>query len=513
MGGDCRRFEEASDHDAELNERQREVLDLIVAGKTNAEIGEALGITLDGAKWNVSEILTKLGVESREEAAEYWRWRNRGSRRLVRALRGIFAASTIKVAAGVGGLAVAGVAGVAVWLGFFHDATPEVASAESFYLEASIAVRSDPSPQDIGSTIAGQATPTGSPVENRFTLRWWNQDRDHGRWELDGLTPSLDQRDFVVVYDGADEWSYDSSRNSYTRKPLTPLPPQLKARPIAMAAWVGPYPASTVRAMVDMLVAGRTDTRVTIAGEGQVVGRRAQIVELSPASRSSGVDTNRTPTAEIASGILRFWVDPLTMFVLKSELVDDTGRGQTFVAEVTKLEMPASIPADKLRFVPPKGATLSTGDPQVYGGGMSVPAVSPVAGSAATPIAGWAQLNPGGLHPPVGFLDIARLPDGYRSTGEQQSSDSQGIYEWTVTLDDGSGRRATIEQRKRADGLPDLLKAGRVVGLPQGLQGYESIDGTQRTLAFEKGAISVAISSAALGSNDLLLIAAGMLAP
>jgi DNA-binding CsgD family transcriptional regulator len=56
-----------------LTPRQREVLALVAAGKTNREIGDALGMTLDGAKFHVSEIIAKLGVASREEAAEWWR--------------------------------------------------------------------------------------------------------------------------------------------------------------------------------------------------------------------------------------------------------------------------------------------------------------------------------------------------------------------------------------------------------------------------------------------------------
>lgn len=57
--------------------RRREVLALIAAGKTNGEIGEALGISLDGAKWRVGEILSKLNAHSGEEAADYWRGRRR----------------------------------------------------------------------------------------------------------------------------------------------------------------------------------------------------------------------------------------------------------------------------------------------------------------------------------------------------------------------------------------------------------------------------------------------------
>jgi len=57
---------------SELTPRQREILELIGRGYTNGQLAEALGLSLDGAKYHVSEILQKLGVNSREEAAEYW---------------------------------------------------------------------------------------------------------------------------------------------------------------------------------------------------------------------------------------------------------------------------------------------------------------------------------------------------------------------------------------------------------------------------------------------------------
>lgn len=48
----------------ELTPRQREVLELVARGKTNPEIAETLGITLDGAKFHVSEILDRLRERS-----------------------------------------------------------------------------------------------------------------------------------------------------------------------------------------------------------------------------------------------------------------------------------------------------------------------------------------------------------------------------------------------------------------------------------------------------------------
>jgi DNA-binding CsgD family transcriptional regulator len=55
-----------------LTPREWEVLALLRERLTNEEIAQRLGISLDGAKFHVSEILSKLGVATREEAAA-WR--------------------------------------------------------------------------------------------------------------------------------------------------------------------------------------------------------------------------------------------------------------------------------------------------------------------------------------------------------------------------------------------------------------------------------------------------------
>ncbi|MPZ49969.1 MAG: hypothetical protein GEU75_11860 [Dehalococcoidia bacterium] len=53
-------------------DRQREVLDAIMDGRTNAGIAVRLGVTLDGAKWHVSELLAKTGLPDRAALAEWW---------------------------------------------------------------------------------------------------------------------------------------------------------------------------------------------------------------------------------------------------------------------------------------------------------------------------------------------------------------------------------------------------------------------------------------------------------
>ncbi len=54
---------------ASLTPRELEVLKLLAAGKTNKEIAWLLRITVHTAKKHVSQVLSKLNVSSRMEAA------------------------------------------------------------------------------------------------------------------------------------------------------------------------------------------------------------------------------------------------------------------------------------------------------------------------------------------------------------------------------------------------------------------------------------------------------------
>jgi DNA-binding CsgD family transcriptional regulator len=107
----------------ELTARQRDVLALMARGKTNREIGEALGISLDGAKFHVSEILAALGVDSREEAVAAWRERGSFRSRTARMVRGFVTASALRWTASVAGLAVGviGIVAVALVIGNASD--------------------------------------------------------------------------------------------------------------------------------------------------------------------------------------------------------------------------------------------------------------------------------------------------------------------------------------------------------------------------------------------------------
>lgn len=68
-----------SESDDRLTARQRDVLRGLAERKTNAQIAEDLGLSPETVKSHVSEILGELGVDTREEAAEWWR-QQRGMR-------------------------------------------------------------------------------------------------------------------------------------------------------------------------------------------------------------------------------------------------------------------------------------------------------------------------------------------------------------------------------------------------------------------------------------------------
>lgn len=55
--------------DSDLSPREREVLELIVAGKSNKEIAADLGISRATVKFHVSVIFSRMGVEDRTQAA------------------------------------------------------------------------------------------------------------------------------------------------------------------------------------------------------------------------------------------------------------------------------------------------------------------------------------------------------------------------------------------------------------------------------------------------------------
>ena len=61
----------------ELTERELDVLRLIEAHLTNAQIGDELSLSAKTVEWHVTHILAKLDVTDRHEAARIYRARMR----------------------------------------------------------------------------------------------------------------------------------------------------------------------------------------------------------------------------------------------------------------------------------------------------------------------------------------------------------------------------------------------------------------------------------------------------
>lgn len=91
-------------HPGLLTQREEDVLALLRADLTNEQIAARLGISFETAKHHVSQVLSKLGVATREEAAA---WRpEREAQRWTPSRIAIVIGSTSVLAATVAGLAL-----------------------------------------------------------------------------------------------------------------------------------------------------------------------------------------------------------------------------------------------------------------------------------------------------------------------------------------------------------------------------------------------------------------------
>jgi len=143
------------DETPHLTKRQREVLALIADGHTNPEIAAALSISLDGAKWHVREILSALGVDSREAAAAYWRTHSSARYRLVGAVRPLF------LGAGLGRAVVLGIIG-----------TGCVAATVAVVVALGLRANRNVSPTGAAATeLTTRSTPTAGSLQPLGTSR------------------------------------------------------------------------------------------------------------------------------------------------------------------------------------------------------------------------------------------------------------------------------------------------------------------------------------------------------
>jgi DNA-binding CsgD family transcriptional regulator len=65
-------FSTFQDGSLTLTPRETEVIERTTRGETNAQVADALGITIHGVKFHLSSIFRKLGVQNRTEAASVY---------------------------------------------------------------------------------------------------------------------------------------------------------------------------------------------------------------------------------------------------------------------------------------------------------------------------------------------------------------------------------------------------------------------------------------------------------
>jgi DNA-binding CsgD family transcriptional regulator len=411
-------FREAARHERELSERQRDVLRLMEKGHTNREIADMLGMSVDGAKWNVSEILTKLGLASREEAAEYWRWRHGG---VWSRVRGLLALPLVKVAA-AGTAAIAAVAiGAAILLPSGGDAPGQVRLRpnQPFVLEARV-VKYD------RARMANKPMPEAAlhQVEEQVhEVEWRHRDSAHTRWDA-VHKKSVDNRweSTSFVADGQREWHINDGTAT-----VRPVEPGAERSVFTLTTFGPTHKPDIPSLMAALLSGGASQMHVEIVGLEVLLGRDCVIIEYGTEM------TYEWRGNEYLTGLMRMWVDPETMMILRHDV--DSGR---FLAEVTSLEYGVTLDDAVFAYAPPADFLLQE------------IAVSP------TPV------PPSPVEPVI--RDAAGLPEGFSLKEETlESLNGQVVYADRYYGTDAYPAGPWIRIRQRiwpGGGVPFSLRAG-----------------------------------------------------
>ena len=205
-----------------LTPREWEVLELVRDGLTNEQIAEQIGISRDGVKYHVSEILSKLGLGSREEAAA-WRaerrpWWKAGVALLGWPLRQLSLPAVAKVVGAATLAAAAGGVGVLVWgvvvTGGPGDGNGELVpgllsglTLEEVYGRIEEAITRPG--MVFHAKMAAEARDPGTETINLWTKEAWvDSERDVGRWELRLLEYDTDIAQRAVMVVSGDEAYY-----------------------------------------------------------------------------------------------------------------------------------------------------------------------------------------------------------------------------------------------------------------------------------------------------------------
>ena len=450
------RFDDTWQRERELNDRQRKVLDLIEKGHTNREIADILGMTVDGAKWNVSEILGKLALDSREDAAEYWRWRQRRAPTVVRTMRALFGLPAAKwVAGGTAAAAVCTTVAAVLLTGSGSQAS-QPPDPLQFYLEATIH-RADPEyPTD-------------------YVLRWWHLDADHVRWDYDQVSPAIQSTHTTTIVEGTEQVTFSRDGTDVRRSPVQPTSDPL--RPPTDVIFVGPIPHVNLAAVLADLSSW---------ADGAVA---AEVV------RYEDVNGTRATVIDYISGTI--WLDAAEMVVLRHNR-------DSFQAVLTRFERrpvstnEVSPPADVVAR-PTSTPVVITAHSRPAGLSIDTDLMRPtyLSGNIEDHIGGSYGCDSTSCYYELICMSEAQMQANQALPGTPLRN---GEYIW-------------IEQRTGLREMPSALMSGTPVAV-RGVTGYLDESGTNPVLSWQEpdGRI-VRIEGGLVPAAELLKVADGLAKP
>ena len=396
--------------------------------------------------------------------------------------------SSVNLRLGMIALAAAG----AVILLSCADDSQDKGDLPPFYLEAGLS--SIDYSRTVGTSISGQSP--GRPERRESIIRWWGEDRDHARFEFEPVVAALDLGTRVIVADGSSLWFYDEGANTFTKTPLPPSPPDVRARTFAFSLFFGPWPsgAQTAEEVVAELKAmGRTG-QASVVGQETILGRDTTIIEFG-ATRTAGASQSHPPMSGHAApkeedhGTARIYLDVARMFVLAYETKDAV---QVIDLRATRFDYDTKIPPARLRFTPPAGAQeVGDANGNAVGGG-----------------GGLAALPGGSLQytVPAGFFGPSSLPFGYRAVRTETGTAGDGAtLTFELGFSDDNGAVLILTERRRSGGLAPSLAYGEPV-VVHGVAAY-FLAGNENTLTWYETGIALRLTSASLGREELLRIA------
>jgi DNA-binding CsgD family transcriptional regulator len=328
-----------------LTPREWEVLALIREGLTNEQIAQRLGITESGARFHVSEILSKLGVESRQEAAG---WR---APRKPFALGGLLTkwGAAAVVAAAVLALVLLAIGVLAMNRRTSDGNSVARQTPDKEELESPLPLASSgavvPFHMEVAVTFGGPQCPSARDTVSRWyqATNLWREERLDSFCERDS-PGTMRQSKGITIVDGRTAWHIAEEAKTYYRMDYGGAA-QWEVQHLAIPNMfgIGPTNCSSLDDLVKYIDLLTHSARVV--GQEDVRGVPTQIIEYDP-TRSLSTDAGR------------MWVDPSgkKAVILRHEHTGLDGGGWTR-ADVTSISYGEPVHESLLAFQPESGMT------------------------------------------------------------------------------------------------------------------------------------------------------------